>query len=78
MSSMSLDSLPPEVAARLLAGETVAIKKGRRVVARLSPAGTMVERVASRRLSVDEWISEYADTGPSVPGAVAAFIRERD
>jgi len=78
MSSIDLACLPPAVAESLAAGKSIAVKKGRRIVARLEPTAPPLRRARGRRLTVEEWIAQYAGTGPCVPGAVEAFIRDRE
>jgi len=78
MSSIDLACLPPAVAESLAAGKAVAVKKGRRTVARLEPTAPAARRTSGRRMTVEEWIAQYGDNRPSVPGAVDAFIRERE
>ncbi|MFN0129918.1 MAG: hypothetical protein ACKV19_24905 [Verrucomicrobiales bacterium] len=79
MSSIELAALPPAVAKSLAAGKTVAVKQGRRIVARLEPVASPERRAPSgQRTTVEEWVAQYAANGPRVPDAVDAFIRDRD
>jgi len=78
MSSIDLACLPPAVAESPAAGKAAAVKKGRRTVARMGPTAPVARRSSRRRMTVEEWIAEYGDNRPSVPGAVDAFIRERE
>ena len=78
MSSIDLACLPPAVAESPAAGKAAAVKQGRRTVARLVSTVPATRRTSRRRMTVEEWIAEHADNRPSVPGAVDAFIRERE
>jgi hypothetical protein len=79
MKSIELSSLPPAAAESLAAGKPIAVKQGRRIVARLEPAASPARRPRiSQRSTVEEWVAQYAATGPRIPDAVETFIRDRD